>query len=873
MKPSPPGSIPREEAAPMLVSCLMVTAARADRFRWIVASIASYLQQIHVPRELVIVLDQPAPPDARRIEAHVGSLHRSDIRIVSPPGKQTLGALRNLAMDSALGDLICNWDDDDLHHPRRIEVQLAHLHQTGAGAVCLSDCLHLFMNEGRCYWVNWALTRSRGLPGTLLARRNHGLRYPESGRFADRGEDSHLLHHLAEIVPTRFLAAPPFLYVYRFHGTNTFHREHHARLAARFCEGGARLQSQRAELTRCLQAFDLGLDETEVVDGQGVAFRVGSGDGPPASPTYHRGPFGVVPVGREQVLASATELHEPTLLHRRVSEIVTSCSPFATLEEHARRLCRDPRQPGLTEAAALAGLQEAAARGLLVSADQVLRAGAAPAADGPPIRSIGVVTKGRPDALVRCLVGFSENLRSSGRSAQLTVVDSTQQAGAGHVREAVQNLESQLQTPIRYVGLAEKTTFARDLVRAAGVDPRLAEFALLGLPGQEHDVGANRNAMILLHAGGKVFCADDDMVCDLRGPAAEPDAVSLTGEESPVPVTLYRTFEDARAALAPRPGCVLDLHEQRLGHTVTGALAGTPPGQIRLGSFPLRLLTSLLRGEGRVVASFGGYYGDSGASYPAFFLWSGPTVRHQVTGGLEDYRALVDSRQMTRLAPLPTITGGRFSMCGHSALDCRTLLPAFFPNLRGEDHLFGQLLRGCFEDALFAHVPQAIAHRPWETRGPHDRRWDPRPGLRMMAVVGQALDMAELSAQVARSGERRLRMLGRGLREIALLPAPDFRELMRKRVSAAVARMIARSDQLIEEAGGTPAYWVADLHLHRDHLLEVLANPDRDAPVELLAGRDAPAASALLQQALERYGSLLEVWPELFEAARQLTPT
>ena len=257
-----------------LVSCLMVTAARADCFRWTVASLANYCRQTHPRRELVIVLDTPTPPDRERIEEHVGNLGRADIRIVAPPQRATLGALRNLSMDSAGGEFICLWDDDDLHHPRRIEVQLAHLRQTGAGAVFLSDCLHLFMNERRCYWVNWAQTRWRGLPGTLLARRGHGLRYPESGPLATKGEDTDLMHRLVQVVSTRFLTAPPFLYVYRYHGANTFRHEHHAMLAQRFCEGGARLRGQEAELSRCLRELEVGLEETVFVDRQGIAFHV-----------------------------------------------------------------------------------------------------------------------------------------------------------------------------------------------------------------------------------------------------------------------------------------------------------------------------------------------------------------------------------------------------------------------------------------------------------------------------------------------------------------------------------------------------------------------------------------------------------------------
>src|SRR5436305_1073460 len=37
---------------------------------------------------------------------------------------ETVGDLRNLALEHATGDFIVNWDDDDWHHPRRIEVQM-----------------------------------------------------------------------------------------------------------------------------------------------------------------------------------------------------------------------------------------------------------------------------------------------------------------------------------------------------------------------------------------------------------------------------------------------------------------------------------------------------------------------------------------------------------------------------------------------------------------------------------------------------------------------------------------------------------------------------------------------------------------------------
>jgi glycosyltransferase involved in cell wall biosynthesis len=257
-----------------LISCLMVTGAGPERAPWFTVALQGYCRQSYPHTEMVIVLDQPATEDRARIERQVAELGRSDIRIICPPGKLPLGALRNLSMDAASGELVCLWDDDDVHHPHRVERQLAHLRATGADAVLLADCLHLFMQQGQCFWVNWQRTRYGGLPGTLLARRDHGLRYPEEGRYAKAGEDTDLLQRLATTSRIEYLKAPPFLYIYRFHGANTWQLDHHAMLAGRFCEPRERLLEHQPALLSSLRGLDLGVSQLLLADQKGLAYGV-----------------------------------------------------------------------------------------------------------------------------------------------------------------------------------------------------------------------------------------------------------------------------------------------------------------------------------------------------------------------------------------------------------------------------------------------------------------------------------------------------------------------------------------------------------------------------------------------------------------------
>src|SRR5579863_5497970 len=112
------------DTADIVVSCLMVTLAVPERLFYLQRSVGDYCRQTHRNKELVIVLDLGPRETKMAIAEHIRSLQRNDIRVVDPGRKLSLGALRNIARENARGDVHCQWDDDDLHHPERVERQL-----------------------------------------------------------------------------------------------------------------------------------------------------------------------------------------------------------------------------------------------------------------------------------------------------------------------------------------------------------------------------------------------------------------------------------------------------------------------------------------------------------------------------------------------------------------------------------------------------------------------------------------------------------------------------------------------------------------------------------------------------------------------------
>ncbi|PWC40661.1 hypothetical protein TSO352_00735 [Azospirillum sp. TSO35-2] len=235
---------------PPLISCLMVTKLRSGLVE---LAIDSFVRQTYANRELVIVCDAPVPGEDAggdaldRVARAVAG--RTNIRLIRVEGPgRTLGELRNIAVDHAAGRYVCQWDDDDLYDPCRLEYQHLMLSRAGAQACLL----------GR--WMIWwpaedpdaerlAVSCERDWEGSLLCERAVMPRYPH----LRRGEDTPVIEQLRRSVRVVRMDLPR-LYTYVAHGANTFgagHFDAHWPLAtARF--SGERCRAVLEEMAKRL---------------------------------------------------------------------------------------------------------------------------------------------------------------------------------------------------------------------------------------------------------------------------------------------------------------------------------------------------------------------------------------------------------------------------------------------------------------------------------------------------------------------------------------------------------------------------------------------------------------------------------------------
>lgn len=194
-----------------LVSCLCVTRHRVPLLR---RAVACFQAQTYARRELVLLYES----DDAATRDFAACLHDPAVRAVEVPAvpKQPLGTLRNLALDAARGECIAQWDDDDWHSPARLQAQVQALLAHRRPGCVLYRWL-LYDAVGRRAYVSG----QRPWEGSLLARRDEVPRYPALKRLED-----------TPVVESMFMQNmlvcldQPELYVYTFHGANTWDEAH-----------------------------------------------------------------------------------------------------------------------------------------------------------------------------------------------------------------------------------------------------------------------------------------------------------------------------------------------------------------------------------------------------------------------------------------------------------------------------------------------------------------------------------------------------------------------------------------------------------------------------------------------------------------------
>lgn len=148
-----------------LVTAVMVTGIHKERYSLARAAAECFKKQTYVNKELLII-------NVGGESVFCGDARVRELRLEKSK-TDTIDDLRNLGIKYAAGDFIINWNDDDWHHPKRIETQMAAQKKDGA-AVLLKNRIHYsFKNHCAFYDIN-----PQGEETTILHPKTMDSEYP-----------------------------------------------------------------------------------------------------------------------------------------------------------------------------------------------------------------------------------------------------------------------------------------------------------------------------------------------------------------------------------------------------------------------------------------------------------------------------------------------------------------------------------------------------------------------------------------------------------------------------------------------------------------------------------------------------------------------
>jgi hypothetical protein len=493
-----------------------------------------------------------------------------------------------------------------------------------------------------------------------------------------------------------------------------------------------------------------------------------------------------------------------------------------------------------------------------------------PEQNDSPIDVVAVPTADRPSTLDRCLRSYIDHAAHP-QPDYLVVDDSSDDSAAAQLLRNARSVWTARGTSVAYVGRREKQAIISNLVRETGADRALIEFAVCGDRRLGFAAGGNRNAILLHTAGRRVLTVDDDTVCKPSVAKAMEKADGVVVDSSFNP-RWVRTFVDRSAAFASVSSEEVDVvkaHADILGRSVGRCLlsrsseAGTFDGANELA------LTDLCHGRGRVLWSTNGVVGHSGAHIPSRVFEALPQGERRIRRSERWFAAAVESQAVTAQVRRTTLSNGAYCSTMFLGLENTVTLPPFMPVLRGEDVLFGRVLRRCRKEAYSADLPFVLPHDPPSRRPIPLQELLVHGGVEFCYLLGDLLDRVELGVDVTPT--KRMRWLGRHLVELGTIAEAEFSEVCRLAFLRRVTAHMQRAEQgLVSSGRHGPRFWIEAVHDHLDVLQATLSEEHSWVPFDLLAGRSPQAAVGLMRGLVRRFGELLILWPTIWEAARRL---
>lgn len=564
------------------------------------------------------------------------------------------------------------------------------------------------------------------------------------------------------------------------------------------------------------------------------------------------------------------------MVRTEVYTALVTCNTFQTLETHVGNILeKQPTMQGQRDDVR-GVLQSMLNSGIMRSAKDIVAALQAPpeaAATATEAAKpvVAILTWERPQSLERLLASMVSNCDTAGFHCLYVIDDSRSAENIGKNQAVVEKFAAEFATPLRYFGKSEQQGYIDQLVSRLPEHEDAIRFLADHRLWTDHwTAGLSRNLATLLSCGRRLVVLDDDVVCDVYSPAhvkpnitfsdAAREADFFAGEQEWAPL---------QQTLNPDP---VKRHLQCLGLSLSAAVGVL--GQQHLKPAGLENTTSLqaseLSAESPVLITECGSLGCPGTESNTWLPYMATASLQKMLASPNKTSQALTTRKVWSGRSNPHFAP-RSNMSQVTGLDNRQMLPPYFPFLRGQDRLFGQMLDFVFPASVCLDYPWAVPHLPIP-----EREWrlkhlnfTPKPDFPMF-FSHQMLEYKSLCRSA--SPPDRLGGLATLFRDLAGAPTDELITMQTDRSLAGGAGMLQHLDGLLATAGSAPVDWQNYLRNGITQLNKGLDAISRGGfPVRGSVGEmEGEELVAFWRQSWAGFADSLDAWPEIRQAASEL---
>lgn len=474
---------------------------------------------------------------------------------------------------------------------------------------------------------------------------------------------------------------------------------------------------------------------------------------------------------------------------------------------------------------------------------------------------IGIPTKNRGEALKECLSSLLPYLRKTSVVSKVMISDDSNIEHAKFNIELLEHFRNLSPIPIEYWGKSEKLTWLKKLSIKSGCEESQLKKTFILDSSEDFLGGANKNFILLKSAGSNLIILDDDSRFNLRH-YKKPENATLTNRDPRQILALPREWAATEDPIIPED-IFLDIN-QLLGPTLN---------EMKLN---LKLASHFMYRKGKTDWTsqsnrlvWLGFYGDSGMSYPTYMISSQLKDSELLKCREEDFLNRILGRQVISKSDDFYLALDLFQPSACIAYNNSEMLPLFMPKHRGEDYIFGELMRFCFPNSLNTFTPWTIEHRPIPVRS--NCIEDLNKGainFRFVHLISSIIQSVA-PALLNQSPQSRMEKLGSLLIDWIDKTPNELKQSIINRHRRQVSHSIAQLEQTINSSGNSPDF----LKTYRQDLLSTLQNyleGGHHFTVTEFADSPPHESTQKLMNEIRLFAEALIIWPKLWLTSRKL---